>query len=227
MVSCELFLDMYWRQYILLEKEFCKSLNFVSLSKDNYNTFSNAFIKLILQIGSEIDVSLKMLCGLFEEEYQGSNILAHMRCIENNDNSFFAQVVKVRTENEDLEIEPWKDYKHSEGTCPYWWTVYNKVKHERTRIGEINHETKAYYKFANLKNALFGLAALYHVLVFSYYRLAENDTIKKRYVFTPLPGSRLFRLTGDLWDSVTFYDEFAFRVDNDGYLIMEYGFPYN
>ena len=227
-MNCDLFLNMYWSQYILLEKEFCKSLSYVSLSQENYNTFSNAFLKLILQTGSEIDISLKMLCSIFDPQYDGQTINQHLHGIQKYRSDFFDQVVEVRAVNEDIKIKPWKDYDSTPNNSLCWWKVYNKVKHDRTKIGTINAETREYYKFANLKNALYSLAALYHILVFAYYTLAKNDMSQKRYIVTPLPGSGLFCLTGGFWNSVTFYNDNALYVNEDGNLILEYGlnFPY-
>jgi hypothetical protein len=43
----------------MIEKEFRKAMQYVSLSTDNANTYSDFLVKLILQIGSEIDVIIK------------------------------------------------------------------------------------------------------------------------------------------------------------------------
>lgn len=38
------FYKLYWEQYQNLKDEFVKTLNYVSLEEDNYNTYSNAYI---------------------------------------------------------------------------------------------------------------------------------------------------------------------------------------
>ena len=48
------FLGLYWKNYILLEKEFSETLEYITLDVDNYNVYSSRYIKLLLQIGSEI-----------------------------------------------------------------------------------------------------------------------------------------------------------------------------
>lgn len=53
------FINNYWSQYRLLEKEYLNTLQFITLDEDNDNAFSQAYIKLILELGSEIDVVFK------------------------------------------------------------------------------------------------------------------------------------------------------------------------
>lgn len=44
---------------------------------------------------------------------------------------------------------------------------------------------------------------------------------------TPVPGSRLFRLIGENWDTVYFYNDYAFYIDDEGHLICEFArLPY-
>ncbi len=56
------FTNLYWKQFLMIEKEFRKAIQYVALSEDNYNTYSDFFVKILLQIGSEIDVVAKTLC---------------------------------------------------------------------------------------------------------------------------------------------------------------------
>ena len=106
---------------------------------------------------------------------------------------------------------------------PYWWKAYNKIKHDRTNVGTIGSETKNYYKFANLQYVLQGLAGLYQTLIYLYYDMAR---LEDKSILTPLPGSRTFRLIGDQWNNINFYGDYAFYINKDGHLIMEYGKPY-
>ena len=62
-MTCEEFINMYWSQYILLEKEFVSTLHFLTLDSSNESAFSQAYSKLILELGSEIDVVFKQYCN--------------------------------------------------------------------------------------------------------------------------------------------------------------------
>ena len=58
MTSQEL-VDSFWTHYIMLEKEFMATTGFVKVDTENYSTYSDAYAKLLLQIGSEVDVVAK------------------------------------------------------------------------------------------------------------------------------------------------------------------------
>ena len=73
-----------------------------------------------------------------------------------------------------------------------------------------------------MKNVLLALAGLYQILTYIYYNIATEEDQE---VVTPLPGSRLFELKGDLWEDVNFYGDFAFYFD-DGELKMEFSDVY-
>lgn len=209
------FLNVYWDQYIMLEKEFYHTLHYVSLSEDNYNTYSSAFIKIILQIGSEVDIALKYYCKLLNDSFDGDKIYKYRLFLQKNDPDFCAQ--KIQCLDSGIILEPWTKWMTS-SEQPCWWTVYNKIKHCRDQLGTIENETKTYYKFANLKYALQGLSALYQTLIYSYYRHAKDEG---ETIITPLPGSRMFKLVGGRWDNVDFYGDEAFYIKN-GDLIMKF-----
>lgn len=215
MLSTDEFTRVYWAHYIALEKEFSETFRYVSLAKDNYETYSEAYLKLLLQIGSELDIMLKIFCKLKEPTFKGEKISEYRSCINQHETSFATQKILVHA-LEDI-IQPWKVWKEKTNNRLDWWTVYNKVKHERTNIGQVENETKEYYKFANLKNCLYSLSALYQVNSYIYYQLAQKEQDE---IQTPLPGSRVFRLTGEHWDNVCFYGDNAFYINGTGHLIM-------
>lgn len=210
--------EIYWAQYVSLEKEFLETMRYVSLSIDNYKTFSQAYAKLMLEIGSEVDILLKLYCKMLQPDFNKDTIKDYQKCINENKQEFGAQVVKVK--NTGVNLKPWESWMDSEPVSPRWWTVYNKVKHERTNKGTIGDQTKEYYKFANLENTLSALSALYQVFIYTYYQLASDE--KKR-ILTPLPASRLFELSGGDWDNVNFYGDMAFFINEDGHLCYQTG----
>lgn len=56
------FIKVYWRQYLLLEKEFLNTSDYVSIDQENYSTFSNQYLKLLLAVCSEMDSIAEVLC---------------------------------------------------------------------------------------------------------------------------------------------------------------------
>ena len=110
-------------------------------------------------------------------------------------------------------------------TSLVWWYAYNKVKHERNDIVTFRKHKVFAYKLANLEHCLNSLAFLYQILVDYYREIAIKE--KKNYLI-PLPGSRLFKLSGDDYDSIDFVFDNYFDIDpKDGHLYMGSSvFPY-
>ena len=104
-------------------------------------------------------------------------------------------------------LQPWIEWTTEE--APFWWTAYNKVKHNRTSIVEIDNSKQEGFKFANQKYTLLALAGLYQIMVYFYYKVSTDEG---KWVVTPMPGSRLFELTQGMWAAIDFYGENAFRI---------------
>lgn len=206
------FLNLYWKNYISIEKEFVQTLNYVSMDIENYNTFSSAYIKILLQIGSEIDVIAKSFCESHNKSLEFKNINDYRSEIMKRESDFSNVKVKILQSKDALFIRPWEAWGVIDGDGktknPNWWTVYNKVKHNRNEIGDIDGVKKEYYRFANLNYILHSLAGLFQLLIYYYYDLAQKERIK-----VPLPGSRMFALVGYKWDDIVFYQDMAFYID--------------
>lgn len=220
MLSCEQFLEHYWTNYVLLEKDFLQTCRYVTLSEDNFDTYSSAYLRLLIELGSEADIMMKELCKCFEKSFRGSNIYNCINCIFEYKQDFFAQ--KVVVYDGMLSLMPWAIRIEGEKKkSPYWWEAYNKCKHRRTEKGTIESQLKEYYKFANQKYTLNALAGVYQIYINLYKNLAD---LEENRVKTPIPGSRMFRLEGGDWNSIEFYKDIAFYLDSDdGNLYYEIG----
>lgn len=220
MLSCEQFLDHYWTKYVSLEKDFLETCRYVTLNEDNFDTYSSAYLRLLIELGSEADIMMKEYCKCLEKSFRGSKICQYINFIFEYESDFFTQ--KVVVYDGMLSLTPWAiriDGEKKES--PYWWIAYNKCKHRRTEKGTIESQTKEYYKFANQKYTLNALASVYQIYIYLYKRLADLEGNR---VKVPIPGSRMFRLEGGDWDSVEFYKDVAFYVDfSDGRLHYETG----
>lgn len=217
------FSQLYWKNYISVEKEFMQTLSYIDFDKENYKVFSSAYIKLLLQIGSEIDIVAKSFCRHYNNLLNVKNIDEYRKEILKYVPDFASAEVKILQGDVIHLIKPWGAWNitaaASQPSNPIWWKVYNMVKHHRTESGSIEGESKEYYKFANLEYTLFALAGLYQILIYYFFELAKTERIK-----VPLPGSHLFELSGGKWDTIIFYQDFAFYVDDsDGNLYSETG----
>ena len=54
------FLKDYWQYYLMLEKQFVNTLQYVDLDNNNFTTFSNQYANLLQAIGSELDSFFKV-----------------------------------------------------------------------------------------------------------------------------------------------------------------------
>jgi hypothetical protein len=73
-----------------------------------------------------------------------------------------------------LHLTPWDEWNKPKGV-PYWWTAYNKIKHQR--------DTE--YHQAHLKNALNAFAGLFVVILYLYKDKAQHGEL--------LPSPQLLR----------------------------------
>ena len=216
------FISVYWSQYISIEKEFTETLHYLALDTDNDDAYSDAYAKLMLQVGSEVDVVFKEYCTVIG----GTNvttyktILDYRACVSNYSPTFISQQVSIINDNR--KLQPWSEWSIPPNSL-WWWRAYNKVKHSRTSVVDIDGVSKTAFKFANQKYTLMALAGLYQVLVYFYREIASAEG---KSIVTPMPGSRLFKLTGGMWDYIDFYDEIAYYVDNGNFTWVHGAFHY-
>lgn len=213
----------FWTHYIMLEKEFMSTTGYVRIDSDNYNTYSDAYAKLLLQIGSEVDVVAKETCKLINPTFSGETMDKY-RSILGSDADFLN--TKVSLINYGFAIDPWNDIETKTTSQPpslIWWKAYNKVKHDRTKTVTIDGIVKASYKFANLKNVLSALGGLYQLLLHAYH-LAKNNESQRTEVL--LPGSRLFKLDGSIWQNTVFPFDTSFDIVNGCLMVRTSTIPY-
>lgn len=191
------FKQHYLNHYLLLEKDFIETMQYVTVEKSNFETYSVIFLKLLLAIGSEIDIMLDFVSKLYDPS--------------SNETGFSCSKVIWRHENDitKLEIEliekdttlvPWKADEKYSSHLPTWWTAYNEIKHNRYGIAEKFDSTKRYYQFANLINILNSLAALYSLELYAYKFIANTE--KERF-FVPTCKT-IFTINSSHWKDISF-----------------------
>lgn len=167
------FIKIYWKQYLLLEKEFIATDDYVTIEKINYDTYSNKYLNLLLSICSEIDSLSAEVC-----KSEGDKIPQGFR---NKLNILTIHYPRILDYGVDMKF-PWgieniKPFKFKDESLE-WWQVYNEVKHQRT---EKNAGNRYNYTKANLKNVLFAMAALYIIECVLYdgidYDFGDDDDL--------------------------------------------------
>ena len=64
----------YWQHFLALEADFAATSRYVELSQKNFATFSIEYAKLLLAIGSEVDVLCKIMCEKIDSTVKPDNI---------------------------------------------------------------------------------------------------------------------------------------------------------
>jgi hypothetical protein len=110
----------------------------VEFAQPNFKTYSTEFTKLLLAIGSEVDVLCKIICERIDPAAKRGNIDDYRACIVPHNARITTEEVLIR--RYDLVFKPWDAWSRDQN--PSWWRSYNNVKHERN----------AHYHEANLEN---------------------------------------------------------------------------
>lgn len=182
------FMNKYWRYYLLLEKKFIDTLNYVELAEENFSTYSVEYAHQLLTIGSELDTFFKIYCGFNLNDRK--NIMDYTRYIMSDYPQIPNQVVEIYdTEITLTPYEEWSQWSIQSGNLLSWWDAYNLIKHNRQE-----NITKA-----SMGNVVTALAAL-HLIEMKYLQVItkENKEFNK-----PENSSCLFELT-DWKFNVTF-----------------------
>lgn len=196
-MTAETFKKLFWKNYISIEEEFIQTEKFVAFDTCNFTTYSSAFLKLLLEIGSEIDILARYFCSEGLGQNNASNINDYKTRILANAPEF----ERVRVVSESFDEIPWQNWSVRN---PVWWTAYNKVKHERFKVGTIEDITQEYYKFANQGNVLKALMGLYQLEIYVLRALIKREGKEEGFAFL---RSALFVLDGEGWISGSFHEE--------------------
>lgn len=172
------FTDKIWAFYQRLEKEFINSLNYVALTEDNYNTYSIEYEKLILSIGSEIDILCKALCNEIQRDKHPNQMPQYYAILSSIPNFMTSKVCCLK---QNISFSPFAEW--TDQNRPDWWNVYNKIKHDR-----INNNN---YKKGNLKSTYYALARLYVLCRFLFRQIDSQQPYNE-----PLPVSQIFSMDG-------------------------------
>ncbi len=180
----------YIIHYLLLEKDFENTMPFLTVAEENFNAYSAVYLKLLITIGSEIDVML----GVLAKEYEPSSKKTGFGCtkiISKYERDI--RQLKVRLK-EDISILPWECDE-----IPDWWTAYNEIKHNRCENAEKFDCSKKYFQYANQKNVLYALAALFSLEMYAYRKIALNNN-EEMYV----PDIKtIFSIENSYWKDVS------------------------
>lgn len=168
------FNKIFWKQYLLLEKDFLETDEFVSIEKSNNKTYSRRYTYLLLNICSEMDSVAEEYCRFIEnsDKCKQKSIVNKIQEILMENAKLKNATVKTKYPFEKMSFVPFQSF--DDESSADWWQDYNKVKHYRSDVPEKGIPN---YQLANLKNVLSALAALY-VLCKSFYMVLDDSDDK-------------------------------------------------
>lgn len=207
----EKFYKSFWSNYMQIEKELIDTFKYVDLSIDNYKTYSTKFLKIFLQIGSEIDICFKEYLKLISPNSSANKINEYKNELSNLDLNFFNEETIIKPI--DFLIKPWNNLANNDSV--EWWTAYNKVKHQRNDMITIDGINQLSYKFANLENVITSMSGLYILLMNIYAKIKNN------YEESPVPNSVLFKMTSSRWSDCKFFCPIYASVSKDGDMYID------
>ena len=150
------FQTLYWNYYCQLESDFFALEPYCAIDEDNDEAFSNKYLQLFLSICGEFDTVCKQLCKAIDPSVNTDRMN-----IKNYHDIFHANIPVIMDEEVSLNQHSYRLIKPFEGWTqeakPQWWQDYNQVKHHR----DSTWNEKSTYKWANQKNIIDALSALY------------------------------------------------------------------
>ena len=154
----------YWQYFVALEEDLAKTSRFVEVDEANMDTFSLEFARLILSVGSEIDILAKVICAQHGLPIPLKNINGYRKAITGRFPGFVK--LQVNISRFGLELEPWRCWH--DGKNPDWWKAYTDVKHER----------HLKFKRATLRNTIECIAGLFVMVCYvCHAELRANEAM--------------------------------------------------
>lgn len=166
----------HWQYFGVLSDDLERTERYVAIVQDNFKTYSIEFVRILLSVGSEVDVVAKLLCLSLDSASSADKIPDYCRSIL----KLYPELpdVEVNLANREITICPWAGWKPD--ASPLWWKGYNNVKHKRDKC----------FREANLENSINALAGL---LVLLGYLYAEELSRAQ------LLPDRIFRFDRKYW----------------------------
>lgn len=144
----------YWHFFLAIEADLAATARYVQISRDNYQTYSIEFARILLSGCSEVDVVSKLLCQQIDARRPVGNINEYREAITTRFPRF--STMEVLIPRYGLTLKPWDEWGNKQN--PAWWNEHQGVKHFRDQ----------HFPDANLKNALHSLAGLFCLELYLY-----------------------------------------------------------
>jgi len=181
---------IHWNYFLSIEKDFEKLSRYVEFTESNNSTFSIELARLIMASTQEVDVIMKKLCKLVDNNSSAESIGNYKTIINQHIPDFHQE--KVFIPRFGMNSKPWTNWR-TDDLHPEWWTANNKIKHRRTE----------FFERANLKNAFNSIGGLFITTLYFYKKNIENQEGNEidwmELTSSLLPETSLYRLSNDYY----------------------------
>jgi hypothetical protein len=167
--------NRHWSYYLAIENQLAGISRFVEFSEANSATYSIEFARILLSAASEVDVILRQLCKLLDNDAKADKIGTYQAIINKCLPEMTQEIIYIDRYN--IELKPWEIFS-SLNLPPTWCTANNKVKHHR-------HTN---FQDASLRNAMHAVGAL-HILIVYYYKVKFEIESGNRVRFGEITGA--------------------------------------
>jgi hypothetical protein len=168
--------DPHWNYLLAFDADLVRLSRYVEFDQTNYACFSIEIARILLASAAEVDVVCKLLCKGIDAKSKADNIHAYRDKIRPE----FPRIARfeVLFPRFGLRLHPWDEWRKKDGV-PFWWSDYNKVKHQRD----------AHFARANLKSALNAVAGLFVMVLHLYREKARLGALAPPPQVLDVPGS--------------------------------------
>ena len=189
----------HWKYYLMLEKRFVESIEFVELHEDNFDAFSNGYALLIQAIGAELDTVFKEFCGFNTTDRK--TVADYAQYILTNTPDIKNQ--KISVQEYDIEIQPFMNWDITQpAQSLQWWGAFTDVKHNRyEQLKQAKQEN-----VLNILGALYLIEMLYLKKItdgtdeFDVFDESSNLFSLKNWTSKAVPLSQAFAVLSDMMD---------------------------
>jgi len=157
---------LHWNYFLAIETDLIKTARFIEFCEDNLQTYSIELAHILISASSEVDVILREICKILDEDKNANNINDYREVIQEYLPDLINEPIFVHRYG--LEFVPWENWNGDES--PNWWRSYNKVKHQRNE----------YFNMANLQNVLNSVGALLICMTYYYQIIFAGEYLDKK-----------------------------------------------
>lgn len=189
-------IEPHWNYLLAIERDLEVLARYVEFDPRNFPCFSIEMARVLLAAGAETDVVCKAICKAANPSSKADSLHAYRKEVT----AAFPAIASfgVCVPRFGLHLKPWDEWRKKNGV-PFWWTAYNKTKHERG----------AEYHQANLKNVLNAVAGLFVAVLHLYPAKAKLGEL--------VPSPQFLRPDEDHFGGVTHGGfEFGFNYVLEG-----------